>query len=421
MKHAPVNDPERPLNIAVLGSTYPRSQDDYEVPWLRESVNRIAARGHRVTVLAPSYAGLPDHFIDGVQVKRFRYSPGPLEKLTHGEGAPNKLKKKPLLKLLTMTYVLSGTWSAWRLCQERKIDLLHVHWPFPHGVMALLPGSVGGVKVVSTCHSAELALAAQSEVSTKVLAVCLRRSDAVTANSRHTASLVHNISGVEALVIPYGATVQIPEKAGCDQEKDLPLLLFSGRLIARKGVQYLLEAMPSILAKRKVRLVVTGDGHCRAEWEALSRQLGIAHQVKFLGFVSKEELSELFRSCTAYVHPAIYDERGDTEGLGVVLIEALCNAKPVVATRVGGITDVIQNERTGLLVPEKNPKALADAVLRILDDPALAQRLGEAGRAYASSNFDWEKITDQVEALYRRVCAPGQSSLSQKMLDKSVA
>ncbi len=410
------------LRIAVLGSTYPRSEEDYEVPWLRESVNRIAGRGHEVTVIAPSYRGLKDHRIDGTFVHRFRYAPAPLETLTHGEGAPNKLKKRPILKLLTLTYVLSGMWSAWKVCREKKIDVLHVHWPFPHGLMALIPAWFKGVKVVSSCHSAEIALAAGNKLTTRLLADCLRGSAAVTANSRHTADLVKNISGVDAQVIPYGATVRIEPESDVVSlaQTDVPMLLFSGRLIQRKGVQFLLRAMPIILKKRPVRLVVTGDGHCRAEWEGLVRELGLAEQVEFAGFVSNKRLGELFRSCSVYVHPAIYDDRGDTEGLGVVLVEALRNRKPVVASRVGGIGDVIKDERTGLLVPEKNPEAIAEAVLRILADPVFARRLGEEGYAFATQYFDWESITDQLETVYQRVCPFRSSSAIVKVTTESV-
>jgi glycosyltransferase involved in cell wall biosynthesis len=412
----------RLLRIAVLGSTYPRSDEDYEVPWLRESVNRMAARGHRVTVIAPSYCGLKSHLIDGIFVHRFRYAPARWEKLTHGEGAPNKLKKRPILKLLTLTYLLSGAWSAWKICREKGIDVLHVHWPFPHGLMALLPAWFNGVKVVSSCHSAEIALAAGSKLSIRLLSGCLRESAAVTANSRHTADLIRKISGVEAQVIPYGATVQTEPEASVQADRpDMPLLLFSGRLIQRKGIQFLLRAMPLILAERRVRLIITGDGHCRAEWETLTRELGLADQVEFAGFVSKERLSELFRSCTIYVHPAIYDDRGDTEGLGVVLVEALRNRKPVVASRVGGIVDVIKDELTGLLVPEKDPGAIAKAILRLLDDPALARRLGDEGFAFATRYFDWETITDELEFVYERVCPFDRCSSPLKAATESAA
>jgi glycosyltransferase involved in cell wall biosynthesis len=299
---------------------------------------------------------------------------------------------------------------------------LHVHWPFPHGLMTLLPAFFAGVKVISSCHSSEIALAGSNQVFTKILATHLRRSDAVTANSRHTADLVRNISGVDAEVIPYGATVQIePHDPARLEPADVPLLLFSGRLIERKGVGFLIQAMPLILAKKKVRLVITGDGYYRDRWENLSVHLGLTDQVEFAGFVSQERLSELFRACTLYVHPAIHDRRGDTEGLGVVLIEALLNRKPVVASKVGGIVDVIRDEETGLLVPEKDPGAIASAVCRILDDPVLARRLGAAGCAYATHYFDWETITDTLESLYARVCLSERSSPPLNKAPKHVA
>lgn len=398
MKITPSSDP-RCLRIAVLGSTYPRNQADHEVPWLRESVRRLAVRGHKVTVIAPAYLGLRDHEIDGVQVRRFRYAPARWEMLTHGEGAPNKLKKNPVLKLLSLSYLISGAWAAWKICRQEQIDVLHVHWPFPHGLMALLPGWLLRCKVVYTCHSAEFALAAGSKFSTSVLAFCLRRSFAITANSTHTAELVRQVSGREAQIIPWGATIQVDPNAE-PVAQQVPLLLFAGRLIERKGVDFLLRAMPLILSRHKVRLVITGDGHCRPEWERLAQSLGLAEVVTFAGFVSNEELSSLFRSCAIYVHPAIVDSKGDTEGQGVVLVEALSNCRPVVASAVGGIVDVIKDDQTGLLVPEKNPDAIAKAVLRLLDDPAYARQLGEQGYARARDYYSWDRIMAQYNSIY---------------------
>ncbi|MBV8215866.1 MAG: glycosyltransferase family 4 protein [Verrucomicrobia bacterium] len=398
MKFTPQSDMNS-LRIAVLGSTYPRNQVDHEVPWLRESVRLLAERGHKVTVIAPAYLGLKDHEIDGVQVRRFRYAPARWEMLTHGEGAPNKLKKNPVLKLLSLSYLISGAWTAWKICRQERIDVLHVHWPFPHGLMALLPGWLLKSKVVYTCHSAEFALAAGSKLSTSLLAFCLRRSFAITANSTHTAGLVRQVSGREAQIIPWGATINV-DPAAEPTPQQVPLLLFSGRLIERKGVDFLLRAMPSILSRHKVRLVITGDGHCRSEWMELARSLGLGGEVAFAGFVSNEELGSLFRSCSIYVHPAIVDSKGDTEGQGVVLVEALSNRRPVVASAVGGIVDVIKDGQTGLLVPEKNPDAIAKAVVRLLEDPDYARQLGEQGYTHACSYFNWGRIMDQYESIY---------------------
>lgn len=402
-----------PLRVAVLGSTYPRSPDDPGVPWLRESVRRAAASGHEVTVIAPAYKGLCDHTIDGVPVVRFRYGPAARETLTHDEGAPSKLRRgSPVMKLLAAVYVLSGMWTTLRVCYVKKIELLHVHWPFPHGLMALAPAMLLGVKVVSTCHSAELALAKKGRVASALLRLCLRRSDLVCANSAHTAAMVKENSGVDAVVIPYGATVT-PREGGEAVDPTAPMLLFCGRLIQRKGVGYLLEAMPEILRRHpSARLVITGEGDCKAAWEALATKLSLGDRVRFAGFVSNEELAELYAACTVYVHPAIIDDQGDTEGLGVVLVEALANRKPVVASRVGGIVDVIRHEDTGLLVPEKDPLALAEAVCRVLDAPEYAAGLAERGLAHARSYFDWDRITRQLNGVYALVTgtapAPGK-------------
>jgi glycosyltransferase involved in cell wall biosynthesis len=239
-------------------------------------------------------------------------------------------------------------------------------------------------------------MAGKNKFSLAVLAGCLRAADVNTANSSHTARLIREISGEHAHVVPYGATVQI-DPASSNTE---PFLLFSGRLIPRKGVCYLLEAMPRILERHPIKLVITGDGPLREALTAQAKELGLTRWVEFAGFVTNQRLGELFRTCTVYVHPAICDDRGDTEGLGVVLIEALFNRKPVIASDVGGIVDVIKNGETGLLVPEKDPQALASAVIRLLNDPAEAVRLGARGYAHAARFFDWERITDDLERLY---------------------
>jgi glycosyltransferase involved in cell wall biosynthesis len=425
--NSPDSGARQPLSIAVLGSTYARSENDAQVPWLRESVNRLAALGHRMTVIVPSFEGLKNHFIDGVEVLRFRYAPRRWEHLTHDEGAPNKLRN-PLYQFLAAPYIGLGAVAATQWARERRFDVIHCHWPFPHGLMALPAARFSGAKVVSMCHGAELAMARRKPWVRSVLRQCLLKSDVLACNSTHTRREIERLCGRTATVVPYGATLRegkgIEPRTDTDRTRteesgnprpslsvsgpclsvadSTATLLFSGRHIQRKGVPYLLRALPAILQRRRVKLVITGDGDRRQEWEALARELQLGDAVQFVGMVSNEELGRLYRACDVYVLPAIFDDRGDTEGLGVVLIEALQNARPVVASAVGGIVDVIQHEKTGLLVPEKNPQAIADAVLRLLDDPALAQRLGQTGREEAEWQFDWDRITNETERLYYR-------------------
>lgn len=393
------------MKIAVLGSTYPRSQDDPGVPWQREIVNRTAAAGHDVTVLAPSWRALKSHEIDGVPVLRWRYAPSRWETLTHDEGAPNK-QGSVLFKIFALTYIIMGSIAVFWWCLRKKFDVLHVHWPFPHGLMSVLPQRILGTRVVMTCHGAELALARNSGGIRKVLAILLGTADELCANSSHTANEIKKLCDSPVHVLPYGATVTAADAGeGTPPKSDPPLLLNCGRLIQRKGLHFLLRALPQILEKQEVKVVITGEGDCKQEWMELTTELGLDDVVEWAGFVSGERLAELYHTCSCYVHPAIFDDRGDTEGLGVVLVEALRHRKPVVASGVGGIVDVIKHEKTGLLVPEKDTDALAAAILRILEDSELAERLANDGYDFCQEVFDWDRILDATVDVYRGTAA----------------
>lgn len=385
------------LNICIVASTYPRNANDYAVPWLRESVRRLTGRGHRVTILAPSYQGLPDHTIDGTPVRRFRYAPVALETLTHEQGAPNKVGSV-WKKLLGIPYLIGGRQAAARVCEEQQFDVVHVHWPFPHEPIGSVIAQRCNAPLVLNCHGAEFAMARKQWWVKMWLRHSLNRGDVLIANSSDTAGHIKNLSGRDAVVVPYGSSV--PELPASTTINAVPRILFTGRLIERKGVEYLIRAMPRVLQQRRVELVITGDGDQRPKLEALVDSLGLREVVKFLGFVSSEQLAAEYAKCDVWVNPAIIDRRGDTEGLGVGAIEAYAYGKPVIASNVGGIPDAVVHEETGLLVPEKNEASLADAILRCVTNRSWAADLGHAGREFARRKFCWDRITDHLESLY---------------------
>ncbi len=385
------------LNVCVVTSTYPRHEEDYAVPWMRESHRRLAERGHKITILAPSYMGLEDHEIDGLPVRRFRYAPKKMERLTHEEGAPNKIQN-PLFQALAVPYVASGVLEAARLARGGQFDLVHVHWPFPHEAIGSTLSRVANVPMVQNCHGVEFALARRKPWVAQFLRRSLRRGELVIANSSDTASKIHDLSGREAAVLPYGSTVSA--KSRPKPQNGVPRLLFTGRLIPRKGVQYLLRAMPLILAQRKVELVITGSGDQREPLEALARELNLGDSVKFLGFVSNGELDRQYHECDVWINPSIVDDRGDTEGLGVGAIEAYAHGKPVVASAVGGIPDAVRHRETGFLVPQRDEHALASAILELVDNPEMAAQFGRNGLYFAQLLFGWDRITDELVRHY---------------------
>jgi glycosyltransferase involved in cell wall biosynthesis len=385
------------LKICIVASTYPRNESDYAVPWLRESVRRLTDRGHRVTVLAPSFRGLKDRTVDGVPVRRFRYAPAALETLTHEEGAPSKVGKLSR-KLLGIPYVVCGRWAAARLCDQQHFDIVHVHWPFPHAAIGSVIAKRCKAPLILNSHGAEFAMARKMWWVKAWLRRSLLGGDLLLANSSDTANHIRALSGREAIVLPYGSTV--PDRFAEHLQNAVPRVLFTGRLIERKGVEYLIRAIPRILARRPVKVVITGNGDQKVRLEAMTASMGLGDAVQFLGFVSLEQLDEEYAACDVWVNPAIVDSRGDTEGLGVGAIDAYSHGKPVVASAVGGIPDAVVHRETGLLVPEKDENALADGILEIVNNPKWGAKLGQQGREFASRKFSWEGIIGRLEAIY---------------------
>ena len=386
------------MKICVLTSVYALSETDRHASFLVESHARLRARGHDVVVLAPSYEGLKSHVVDGVRVVRFRYFPAKWENLTHGEGAPNRVRN-PFYFLMAFPYVLFGLLSTLRLVRREKPDMVHVQWPFPHGIWGVAAKWLSGSPMVCTFHGAEILLAERLGPVRVILRSILSRADAVTCNSSFTAGRVARLTGKPITVLPYGATIDPRDRMRPVGAPGPARLLFVGRLIPRKGLRYLVEAMSEL---GDATLDVVGDGPEGEACMALARARGVSDRITFHGFVDNATLERLYASADAFVLPSIVDDRGDTEGLGVVLIEAMAFRTPVVASAVGGIVDVVENEVSGLLVPEKSAQALAAAISRLLADPGLARALGDAGQRRGSEYFDWSRITDELESVYTK-------------------
>ena len=177
-----------------------------------------------------------------------------------------------------------------------------------------------------------------------------------------------------------------------------PLIGAVGRLSPEKGQNVLLQALPSVLAAfPQAACVLAGEGPARAALEAEARRLGIGDRVVFLGL--RRDVPMVLAALDLFVQPSIY------EGFGLSLLEAMAAGLPVVASRVGGIPELIEDGRTGLLVPPQDPMALAGAVVRLLGDSEGARRLGEAAASRSRERFSLGRVADRVDALYRNILA----------------
>ncbi|HTT46321.1 MAG TPA: glycosyltransferase family 4 protein, partial [Thermoplasmata archaeon] len=179
-----------------------------------------------------------------------------------------------------------------------------------------------------------------------------------------------------------------------------PFVLFVGRLASNKGLLDLADAFAKLAASdRWAHLVVIGeDGGQRATLLARLQKLGVAGRVQLLGHVGDDALlASAYREARLTVLPSEY------EAFGLVLLESLAAGTPVVASRVGGIPEFVEDGKAGLLVPPKTPAALAEAIARVWSDRDLARRLGEYGRDHVVPRYQWDALVDRLDRLYREV------------------
>jgi len=400
------------MRILHIVTAFPRFPNDIISPWLVEMLKRLRAAGHDVEVLAPAYRGGGNREFDGIPVHRFRYFPARWEDLTHDQATPDRLRRSLRYKIMPLFYVLGGVWAAWRLGRRRRYEVVHVHWPLPHALFGWAARRACGARMVTSWYGVELRWVKSSLPWLKRFLVwALRTSDQVVAISSATAREITNVVPVSVRVIPY--TVGFPETAAgpsLPRAGDSFLILFVGSLVERKGVRYLIDALPLLPAQLHAKLVIIGDGAERSRLEAQVRARGLQHLVEVRGRVAEQELRRAYGAASVLVLPAIVDARGDTEGLGVVLLEAMSYGVPVIGSDLGGITDIVVDGQTGLLVPPQDSAALAAALERLATDRDLAKRLGEAGAGHVRRHFSWPAIIAQWEECYLAVLDPGRAS-----------
>ena len=397
------------MRILHVVTAFPRYEGDVIAPWLVELLKRLQAAGHEVEVFCSAYRGGGGAQFAGIRVHRFRYFPARWEDLTHDEATPDRIGRAWRYRVMPLFYVLGGIWAMWRLCRRRRYDVVHVHWPMPHALFGAVARATCGARLVTLWYGAELRYAQNALPWLRSLVRwALRTSDRVVAISSYVAAELGRVAAVPVEVIPYavgwsdrGALPAVP--ARLERASGGFRILFVGRLVERKGVPDLIHAVGRLPATLAPHLDIVGDGPERPGLQAQIDRERMGDRVALRGRVSKRELHEAYGSADVLVLSAIVDSRSDTESLGVVLLEAMSYRVPVIATRVGGIPDIVIDGQTGLLVPPGDPAALAAALERLARDRQLAARLGAAGYEHARTSFGWEAITERWERCYAGV------------------
>lgn len=385
------------MKIAFITFQYPPFVQGGAGTYAYNLTKELARLGHEVHVIAPKVTGCgKESAEEGLFVHRLNFL------------------NKPFLAALSFWFSLRKDFSS----LERRVggfDIVH-----DNGLsgFSLNSSAVSSPRAVTIHHLARTTLKAieasllgrvrnlrgEIAISPLIEPLCMKRADRIIAVSQFTKRDIMGVFGIpesrieviyhgvhpEDYVFPEVAKVKLRSTLGINSQ---PMILFVGKLTPRKGVDILLRALPQVLKEVKGKLVLAGSGNQR-DYQYLAQTLSISDKLRFLGRVPDNTLRLLYSSCDLFVLPS------RLEGLGIVILEAMAAGKPIVATNVGGIPELIESGQNGILVEANNEGELASAIVKVLSDKSLARAIGENNMKKVRERFSWEVAAQKTECVY---------------------
>jgi len=375
-----------------------------------EKCRHLVKNNWDVTVLAPyHHKSKKQENMEGIQVKRFPYFwPVRLQKLTYDTGIPANLKKSFLAKIQLPFFLLFFLLQT--IIHSRNADIIHCHWSLA-GLIGVLAGKLMNKKVVFMMHGAEVFVLGNHPLLRFVLKHC----DYLISNSSFTEEKTLEVYPVKNhKVISPGVNLErfYPQKnvPGLREKLNIPekgvFILTIGKFIPRKGIEYLIEAMDILINQKKydnLFLRIGGRGPLKSKYENLIHYYQLGSYIEFTGYIPDEHIPSYYTEADFFVLPSIVDEKGDTEGLGVVFLEANACKTPVVGSYVGGIRDVIVNGENGYFVKEKNAEDIANKIKILNNDNELRVKMGEKGMKRVKEKFNWDTIAKEIINVYKEI------------------
>lgn len=391
-------------SVCMLTTSFPLYEGVAAATFIKEQCRYLVESGIDVTVVVPHHIKtLRQQKLDGISVKRFRYFlPAKLQKLCYGTGIPTNMKNSRLARFQLPFFMTAFFFAALRHCFGKQI--IHCHWSLA-AVVGIIVGKLLHKPVVLTMYGAEVFVLGNHPL----IRFVLKHVDQVISISSYTASQTETVTIPKRhRVIP--PTIDIhrfvptpdPEfRHRLNIADDTFIVLAVSRLIERKGMIYLVQAIEKLVKKDcNVHLLIGGNGPQREILEHYVKQESLQNHVTFLGFIPDNNIPTYYTESDVFVLPSIIDDRGDTEGLGLVILEANACETPAIASRVGGIVDVISEGENGLFVEQKDVDGLAQQIETLIDNPDLAHRLGKDGRELVKRDFNWNTIINKMRETY---------------------
>ena len=371
--------------LLITGSTFPRYENDTEPRFILDLAKYMKEYAE-VTVLVPAAPKAADtEVLEGVSVIRYHYFPvHSLETLCYPGAIVPRIREKKVRGLL-VPWLFVSLWV--HLFKMRKsYDIVQANWLIPQGIVQ----SFLKMPYIVTGHGADVT-SLNHGLLKKLKRRCLKNAWGVTAVSQPLMDVLDGIYKNEnQAVISMGCDTSLFGRQYREEnyfgQGNQKVLLFVGRLAEKKGVYYAIEAMRNV---ENAMLVIAGDGPLREELQRqadkVMRETG--KKIVFLGAKTHEELKKIYASADLFVMPSITAK----DGFGLVILEAFASGLPIVASRSGGITDIVKDGVNGFLVEEKDVSGMAEQIDRLLKDEEIYNKMQIEAKKSAQQ-YDYRQI-----------------------------
>jgi glycosyltransferase involved in cell wall biosynthesis len=394
-------------NVLVTATTFPRWKDDKVPAFVFDLSLQYKKLGWNVTVLAPHYPGAKfKEELEGLQVYRFPYFfPTKFERVAYNGGILGNLNRSFLAKLQIPFFLLMDFLYMFFIVNLKRIDVIHSHWIISQGFIASIVSMLTRKKHICTLHAGDIALLEKIPLRKMLSSFIFHNSKKLVFVSNYGLQQTFKITSSnnlkdKALIIPMGVYINkkqnnnIPRKNGGAKN-----ILFIGRLSEKKGIPFLLDAFSTVSKMtNSVKLTIAGDGPDLDNLKKLCNDLRISNKVYYPGYVTGEDKEHYLNQADILVVPSIETDQGDTEGLPVVILEGMSRGVPIVATDVGGISEVIKDNYNGRLIPQKNESALAESIIDLLTNFEKRSRISQNAKTTAES-YSWGEISKKYSEL----------------------
>lgn len=397
--------------VYSLATNYPESNDStFPIKFVHAINKEFAKMGIKVKTITPHSKGAQTSYtMDDVKIRRFRYLPEGMQ--FNYSSIPDEIRQSKLgyIKMIIMTLAFFN--FTFFECLREKPDIIHSHWSFPTGVIAHIMSKIFKVKFIVTIHGGEFPFLKKFKFIRNSVVRALNDSEIVCANSNYSRDELIKMGVKENKVIKLNVPPNFVTHSSDSEflrefrkkfaKPSTKIILFCGRIVERKGVEYLIRAIKE-LEKLDIHLMVVGGGDLLEKLKELTKSIKLEEKVTFFGRASNKELGYLHDISDVFVCPSIIDSKGNTEYLGLVIPEAMESGLPVIASSVGGIVDIIKNEENGLLVPQKDPAAIAKAVELIFSNHELRKRILENSKKTVKE-FSPKTIAEQYISIFKKI------------------